>query len=416
MTMTLPAPPSPWLRLARVVLLALVAASALAVLASLMLAPAHLARNINDYVTNDEWSPAMIQAALNELGWPATTVAWFEYLRTLGLYLGFLGPGLFILRRKANDWFGLYLAFAFAFFPALTMLDPLIPLLPALGQLSGLAGALSWQFFFITFYFFPDGVFVPRWTRWLMPVWVGLNVVTLSYGSQSATPAWVGLAFVPLVLLAAGSQVYRYIRWSNAVQRQQTKLVVVAMATLAVIIPIAFSLPGPAASGLSLGVALQLHLARLVVLNLWFVLVPIAIVVAILRYRLWDIDVLIRRTLVYSVLTALLALVYFGSVVVLQGLLRGVIGGQSQVAIVLSTLVIAALFVPLRARVQRAIDRRFFRRKYDAARTLAAFGAQARDETDLAQLSDKLQQTVQDAMQPAHVGLWLRPADRPERR
>jgi hypothetical protein len=140
-----------------------------------------------------------------------------------------------------------------------------------------------------------------------------------------------------------------------------------------------------------------------------FTVIGLTLGVAITRYRLFEIDVLIRRTLVYAVLTAILALAYFGSVVILQGLLRGLTGGESPLVIVLSTLLIAALFAPVRARVQRAIDRRFYRRKYDAARTLATFGTQARDETDLAKLSDQLQQIVQDTMQPAHASLWLKP-------
>ena len=205
------APPvSPWLRAARWALLALVGLSTLAVLASLILAPTHLERHVDDYQPTTSWSPEMIQGALRKLGWPPATIAWFEYLRQLGLYLGFLVAGLFVLRRKANDWFGLYLGFTFAVLPALTAIDPLIPLLPALGQVRDLAGAFTWQLFFITFYVFPDGAFVPRWTRWLMPIWVGLNVIALAYGDQSSAPAWVGLAFVPLVFIAAGSQVYRY--------------------------------------------------------------------------------------------------------------------------------------------------------------------------------------------------------------
>jgi hypothetical protein len=136
--------------------------------------------------------------------------------------------------------------------------------------------------------------------------------------------------------------------------------------------------------------------------------------VAITRYRLFDIEVIFRRTLVYSVLTGLLALVYFGSVLVLQAVLRGVTGEGSALVIVLSTLLIAALAAPLRRRVQAWIDMRFYRRKYDAARTLAAFGAQARDETDLGQLSERLRAVVEETMQPESVGLWLRPGSKQE--
>src|SRR5579859_2997908 len=138
---------------------------------------------------------------------------------------------------------------------------------------------------------------------------------------------------------------------------------------------------------------------------------PLSIGVAILRYRLWDIDVIIRRTLVYAVLTALLAVAYFGSVVVLQNFI-GALTGQRQTALVtvFSTLMIAALFVPLRRRVQSIIDRRFYRRKYDAARTLAAFGSALRDETNLDQHTTPITAVVDEALQPDSVTLWLWPA------
>ncbi len=136
---------------------------------------------------------------------------------------------------------------------------------------------------------------------------------------------------------------------------------------------------------------------------------PMGMAIAILRYRLFDIDVIINRALVYGVLTALLALAYFGVVVVLQGLQRLLTGSeQSQFITVLSTLAIAALFTPVRARVQAFIDRRFYRRKYDAARTLASFSATMRDDVNLGELSDRLQTVVEEAMQPAHVALWLK--------
>jgi len=136
---------------------------------------------------------------------------------------------------------------------------------------------------------------------------------------------------------------------------------------------------------------------------------PVAVGFAILRYHLYDIDLIIRRTLVYTVLTALLAGVYFGGVVVLQALLRPLTGAGNDLAVVATTLVIAALFLPLRRRVQGFIDRRFYRRKYNAAQTLASFGATVRDEVELDQLTGHLIAVVDETMQPAHATLWLRP-------
>jgi len=153
--------------------------------------------------------------------------------------------------------------------------------------------------------------------------------------------------------------------------------------------------------------------------SVWFALIiwliflgfPLVIVIGIFKYRLDDIDVIINRTLVYALLSAILAITFFGSVVLLQSLFATATGQQSPVIIVISTLLIAALFNPLRVRIQNWIDRRFYRRKYDAERVLAQFAQTARDETDLDRLTSELIRVVQETMQPAHVSVWLKGAN-----
>jgi hypothetical protein len=137
--------------------------------------------------------------------------------------------------------------------------------------------------------------------------------------------------------------------------------------------------------------------------------IPVAVGIAVLRYRLYEIDRIINRTLVYGSLTVMLALIYFGGVATIQVLLRVLTGQEEQPALVVSTFVIAALFNPLRRRIQSFIDRSFYRRKYDARKTLEAFSAKLRDDTDLNALTDGLVGVVKETMQPAHVSVWLHP-------
>jgi len=266
------------------------------------------------------------------------------------------------------------------------------------------------------FYHFPDGRFVPRWTRWVALVWIVANVPYYFAPTSRLEQALDALIspglFFGVLVIAVIAQVYRYRRVSGPVERQQAKWLIfgVTMAALTIVLANLVSTAVSPAAGRP---GSLYYVAVETLLTLLGVLVPLSIGVAILRYRLFDIDVIINRTLVYGALTGTLALVYFGGVVVLQQVVAWLTSQpESPAAIVVSTLAIGALFQPLRRRIQGFIDRRFYRRKYDAQQTLAAFAATLRDETDLERIRADLLTVVEETMQPAHVSLWLRPPDR----
>jgi hypothetical protein len=284
----------------------------------------------------------------------------------------------------------------------------------------------------LLFLLFPDGR--PPSPRWRPVVWAVVIVAAVAIIATAlepgrldahpyvANPLGLGERFgdivrlakdatdvvaIPVFLVSLASVVVR-LRRSGGRERLQVKWVAYA----AVLTTISFAtsfLVGLLPSGQT--VADVFFLSGVV----GFTAIPVAAGIAILRYRLYDIDLLISRTLVYGSLTVILVAVYAGSIMVLQGFLRALTGQESQLAIVASTLSVAALFAPLRRRVQSFIDRRFYRRKYDARKTLEAFSARLRDETDLQVVSDDLVGVVRETMQPAHVSIWLRPDEAPRR-
>jgi hypothetical protein len=284
---------------------------------------------------------------------------------------------------------------------------------------------------------FPDGSLPSK--RWRVLAWLSATVIVLGSAGIALRPGrlpdlggvrnpfgleghfWVvdvmsaAVLLFPLCLLASAlSLVMRFLR-SGGEERGQIKWIAFAASVVGVgffsVIIGDFFIPSDAAGGAR--PLWQRLLEDAVTLS--FAGVPIAVGIAVLKYRLYDIDVLINRTLVYGPLTAMLIAFYFGGIVVLQRLFVILTGQQSTLAIVASTLLIAALFNPLRRRIQSFIDRRFYRRKYNARRTLEAFSVKLRDETDLGALNDELVGVVRETMQPSHVSLWLRP-DLPLRR
>ncbi len=316
-----------------------------------------------------------------------------------------------IVWRRSDDWMALLVALM------------LVALGPIIGASSLASGPMLWQTlnegltFLLTalllgvFAIFPSGQFVPRWMRWPLVVLLIVEVpltffpaAGLMTNTAVSQPGWL----VTLVGLAgvAFAQGYRYRRVSNLLQRQQTKWVVFGLAApIATLVGVSvLTLVFPALTDRGSFFPLLLSWS-----GFPLICVPLGFGFAIMRYRLWDIDALINKALVYGSLTVLLAGVYAGLIVGLQSLAtltRGDIANKP-VALVISTLATVALVQPVRRRLQALIDRRFYRRKYDAAKTLAAFSATLHDAMDLDTLRVQVLDVVQETMQPAQVSLWL---------
>ncbi len=370
--------------------------------------------------------------SLYVLGMSAESYGLFSVLTDFVFILGHYAIALVIFLRKKRDWLALLVALA------LVVNGALIPLALAYSQLVvaplwlGLVhlviylGVVS---SILLLYLFPDGRFVPAWTRGLALLWALLCLPAIFAPSlpisMAKWPAAVQIS-VHIFFSATGvfAQIHRYVNVSSPIQRQQAKWALFGLMA-AVLGPIAYFLPFVIFPTLSQQAIPNMlyqrlgssffsfsYIVRLVNsagFNLLTLIFPLSFAIAILRYRLWDIVILINRALVYTVLSGTLLTVYLGSVVLLESILRPLTGqGSSQFVTVISTLAIAASFAPLRRRIQNAIDSRFYRSRYNAARTVEAFGATLRDEVDLNTLSERLVSVVDETMQPEKVTLWLK--------
>lgn len=373
-------------------------------------------------VGGETWvSNALVAQWAFERGMDLRTYALYKIALNMVITLGFSAVAVLILLKARRQWFHWFTAFVLLFVPTGMLWEFSIVTRIALQYVE--VGALLWPAFLLFLYLFPNGTGVPRWTRWFMGAVALLHlalqgVVVLAYfetitGEQMNAAyqffSWVLTAF-PLILI---SQIYRYIRVSDATERAQIKWFVAGLAAWLILdyTTVFFTSIQPEDPVMETGLGGDLS-------SLLMLIIPATIGVGILRYRLYDIDVIIRRTLVYGLLTAILALLYFGGVIGFQQLFHALTGeqGQSSLAIVVSTLAIAALFDPLRRQVQSFIDRRFYRQRYDAQETLQAFAGSMRQEIMLEDLSSQLMQVVHKTMQPEEISLWLRDVSvQPER-
>ncbi len=346
---------------------------------------------------------------LHEMGLSAGFYAGYDTAKEIVAVLVFAAVAAVIFRYRSDDRMALFGSFTLLVFGGAAFSSDLLQALAVAHHVFRFPTEFMnyiGQVCFITFlYLFPDGRFAPNWTRWLA-VASGLLSVPFIFFPDSALAFLNGPYIIGLVGTTVIAQVYRYRKVSSSAQRQQTKWVVfgVVVAGTGFSVMLTFVLFVPSVQ--QAGPLVQMGASALI--NGFLLLIPISIGVAMVRSRLYDVDVVINRSLVYGALTISLVSVYFGVVVALQYIFHALTGGKSQLAVVASTLAIAALFNPLRRRVQALVDRRFYRKKYDAAKTLEAFSARLRNETDLKELSSDLVSVVNETMQPEHVSLWLR--------
>jgi hypothetical protein len=337
--------------------------------------------------------------------------AYFVGMFTLVALAGAVIALLLFLRRR-DDWFtlvvGLFLLYPINAFVSTgaSLQGTVLAMLPVL--------VVSEASYYAVLLTFPDGRFIPRWAWLLLVVWVvwwaGDAVV-----SMNPQFGWLAVYYPIGYLSALAIQIYRYRRISSVRQQQQTKWVVlgftVALLTNVlywiivplIIVPLALGIPYGALT------STVYYAAGAPIEELAWLALPVSVAIAIQRYQLFDVDVLIRRTLVYTTLTAILAAVYFAVIIGAQAAVGTVDRQASHSPIILvgSTLLIAGLFTPLRRGIQSAIDRRFYRRKYNAARTLEAFAVNLRTDLDLSHLRAHLLAVVQETMEPEFVSLWF---------
>jgi hypothetical protein len=350
---------------------------------------------------------------LNGIGWSfdgyvASMVAFTLVSGVLYLLLSAL-----LIWRRPDDRMALLVALLFVSFSTSATADLVSVAQDSLWQIPNKGLITLWNALVVLiFSLFPSGQFVPRWTRWtLIACFAGLIPYAIfSRDTPLHQLGWLLLLSEQLIVVAA--QLYRYRRVSRPLERQQTKWVAFCF-----MVPAALFVGGEALSvlfptlydpGSPAGAPYQLALTAIGVWALLFF--PLSLGMAVLRYRLWEIDRLVNKALVYGLLTSLLVAIYAGLILGLESLAVLVTGQEAQpVVIVVSTLVIAALFQPLRQRLQHLIDRRFYRQKYHAEKILVAFSGTLRNQVGLEQIREQLLAAVQETMQPASLSLWICP-------
>jgi hypothetical protein len=336
------------------------------------------------------------------------------------LFFAYFIVALLIFYRRPNDGFALFTAIFLVSYGAATAYPGFVefvhfyqnpPLWYAVPSL--ISTLFSWTLLVAFLILYPDGRFVPSWSLVLAVVAFFLTAAWSLFPyafADSTSPLGIFGAMTAVVVTGASLyvQYWRFRHHYSQVQQQQAKWFVFALAIFLLSTFLYFIFSAQAGSALTPKGSVLSDLVTMITGTLSSVFIPISIGIAILSYRLWDIDIIIRKTLQYALLTGLLALVYFGTVVLLQNIFESLTGQQSPVVIVISTLGIAALFNPLRHRVQEFIDRRFFRKKYDAEQALARFATVARDEVELDILTAKLVNAIDETLQPEEINLWLK--------
>jgi hypothetical protein len=400
----------PWLTIARLIWLVFRTPQWVLLILSLPAYYAQLGTSSSSFLGPD-WSHETFLEALAVLHLSVTAYSTIILASDLFRILVFTAIASLIFWRKSDEWLGLfasYVLFGIGWAVAAGRLTGFDALPILWQQILSIPLIMIWPCLFIFLNIYPDGRHVPAWTRLITLSWLvfGLYTALQDFGA-AATPGWINGVFSVLLLVGFGAQIYRYVKVSGLLERLQMRWFIFSIAIFVAVQLIGQQVVAPLFSEVG-PERLMFRLVNHSLGNVIFTLIPISIGIALFRYRLWELDIIIRRTLIYSTITALLAGVFFGGVVLLQNLFLSIVGQQSPLAVVVSTLVTFVLFAPLRRRVQNFVDRRFYRQKYDAQKTLEAFAVTMRDEVDMETLKAQLISVVNDTMQPASISLWVR--------
>lgn len=366
---------------------------------------------VEDLLPGPEWTVEETLSVLEDMGVSVRAAYIVQTVSLTLVSLAMIPVGLVIFARK-KDWYGLLVGVVFVLVGAVGQpgFTPLLRVAPFLEPLTRVLASLAWAAFLVVLASFPDGRFIPAWTRWVALAWVFAQIPILVF------PETAPILYLPYLLIAVGSQIYRYLRLSDVVQRQQTRWVLAAFAILALAfawVVLSVLLMGETAPAGKTSVTTLF--AQALVVNASLALLPITIAIGILRYRLWDLSVVVNRALVYGPLMTILAVVFAGSIALTSELAKQYLPESEAAPALISAIVVASVFQPIRSRLETWVDKRFYPERRDLTEGLVEIQPSFWPFRSVEQLMDACLDHVCQVLACRETAIYLGPEEGPFR-